>query len=62
MEQLFRHYYFFRDIYSTHNVIRHNNYTEVTILNPGLIIMIALPPIVFLAAIKTKGAKGYLSA
>ena len=39
MEELLLHYYIFRDIYSLHNVIRHNNNTEMTILNPSLLII-----------------------
>lgn len=38
MGQLFLSYYIFRYIHSRHNIIRHDNYTEITILNPGLII------------------------
>lgn len=38
MAQLFLRYYIFKYIHSLHNVIRHNNYTETTILNPSLII------------------------
>lgn len=38
MGQLLLQSYIFRYILSSHNVMRHNNYTEITILNPSLII------------------------
>lgn len=50
MDQLFLHYYIFRYIHSLHNVIRHNNYAEITILNPSLII--TLLSTLFKSAIK----------
>lgn len=58
MDQLFLHYNIFRYIHSLHNVIRHNNYREITILNQRLIITFYSIQ-VCIKMQETKEAKGF---